>query len=627
MFRVYYLLFMMIPTLLGGGVPFTRYTPRTRPGQEKFTLPQLLARTKEAAGGSAWDRVRIISIRWEAQEGGLNGVVAESDDLVGARYMDTSDFRVRTGAYGFNGKIAWSQDSSGLSQIEEGSDAREGTINEAYRRSLAYWYTERWRAQIEYKGQEQEGELRFHVLRITPEGGRPFELWFDGATYLLGRIVEKTAIGTLKVWFEDYRETGGLKLPFRVRVQSGAGGENVYRADKIEFNRPIPDAIFNLPPPPPADYVLTRPGASVTLPMDLINDHIYVSGRLNGKGPFRFLLDTGWGTSSITPEVAKSLGLSVRGAQKTMGAGEGTAENGFIKVSKMQFGGARLVNQSLLVTSAFDGKTRDAVNNFGGLIGYELFKRFVVRMDFQRKTVTLSLPAKFLYRGRGIKVPFKLSNTIPLVRGEVDGVPGEFIVDSGFPGSIILYQNFVAKNDLTAKFNPRFEAVTGWGIGGPVRAGVTRARVFKLGGVTVRDSVLTLSLLKQGALADPYLAGAIGEGVLKRFTVTFDYGRREMIFEKNANYDSSDVFDRSGMYLNKAPEWFEVMDVIAGGPADKAGMKTGDRIVSVDGKKAPGMSLPEVRLMFKRPLGTRVNLILKTDKSTRNVVLVLKDLV
>ena len=593
---------------------------------ETPTVEQLLMRTKQAAGGSAWDRVHSLNITWKAQESGLPGSVYETDDLVGVRYRDRWDFGVRSGAFGFNGTIVWSQDSSGLSQIEEGHNTREGTINEAYRRSVAYWYPERWPATFEYKERKQEQGSEFHILKITPRGGRPFELWFDTSTYLLRRIVENTAIGVLNVWLEDYREIKNVKFAFVVRVKSSTGTENVYRAQKIVFNRPFSAARFDRPPPSLPDYSLGTPGSSVTLPMEVINNHTYIEGKLNGAGPYRFLIDTGWGTSSITPEVARALRLSTRGAQKTVGAGEGTAENAFTKLSKMQFGSVQLRNQSLLVTSAFDGKTRDGVNNFGGMLGYELFKRFVVTMDFERHTLTFSLPENFTAPG-GMIVPFKLSNSMPLVHGEIDGVSGEFIIDSGFPGAIILYSNFVSKHDLANKFKPRFETITGWGIGGPVRAGVTRAGIFKMGDVNVSNSILTLSLLKSGTLADPYMAGAVGSEILKRFTVTFDYRRRQMIFVKNANYNTPDVFDRTGMYLNKAATGFEVMDVVVGGPADEAGIKVGDQILSLDGEPASRLSLPKARLKLKDAVNTRIKVTLKRASSTTDVVLVLRDLV
>jgi hypothetical protein len=57
------------------------------------------------------------------------------------------------------------------------------------------------------------------------------------------------------------------------------------------------------------------------------------------------------------------------------------------------------------------------------------------------------------------------------------------------------------------------------------------------------------------------------------------------------------------------------------------GIKKGDRIMFVDGKKSSRLSLPDVRLIFKGPVSTRVTLSVERDKSTRRVVLVLKDLV
>lgn len=621
-------LFPLIFLTLLSGELLAQDKPPLSLDQEVPTSSQILSRAKDASGGDAWDEIRTLHIKWKAREGGLLGTVDETDDLVKARYVDISQFGIRSGAFGFNGKIVWSQDSSGQAQAQESSEAREGTVNEVYRRSLAYWYPERWSAKIEYAGRVREGDDSFYVLKIMPNGGRLFELWFNDSTSLLERIVEKTATSSFKVFFSDYRKVDSVKVPFQVRVRFGDGGnENSYLAEAIEFNRSVSAARFDLPPAPPPDFSLSGNPSSITLPFEFVNNHIYIDGWLNGKGTYKFLVDTGWGTSAVTPEVASTLALPVVGEQQTSGAGEGTVSVRFTKVAEMQFGGVRLLNQSLIVSSAFDAKTRDGISNFGGLLGYELFKRFVVKVDFERKRITFTLPVHFEYQGDGAVVPFKVNNTIPQVRGEVDGVSGEFIIDIGFPGSLILYDNFVEKNDLVRKFAPKFEAITGWGIGGPVRAYVTRAGVFKLADAEVRDSILTLSILKKGSMASTHLAGAVGSGLLKQFNVTLDYGRQQLILEKNGNYGKPDVFDRSGMYLQKTPGEFEVIEVITGSPAEKAGIKAGDKIVSINGKKAFQLTLHEARRLFLLPLGTSINLILKKGESFRPATIVLRDIV
>jgi carboxyl-terminal processing protease len=81
------------------------------------------------------------------------------------------------------------------------------------------------------------------------------------------------------------------------------------------------------------------------------------------------------------------------------------------------------------------------------------------------------------------------------------------------------------------------------------------------------------------------------------------------------------------MYLNKRSNWFEVMDVVEGGPADRARIRLADRIVSIDGRKASGWTLPDVRLKLRGPVNTRINMTVERAKSTHQVVVVLKDLV
>jgi photosynthetic reaction center cytochrome c subunit len=50
--------------------------------------------------------------------------------------------------------------------------------------------------------------------------------------------------------YSDYREVNGLKLPFTVR-EASPEGERIYRWDKIVFNGPVDDSVFNKPAPPP----------------------------------------------------------------------------------------------------------------------------------------------------------------------------------------------------------------------------------------------------------------------------------------------------------------------------------------------------------------------------------------
>jgi C-terminal processing protease CtpA/Prc len=124
------------------------------------------------------------------------------------------------------------------------------------------------------------------------------------------------------------------------------------------------------------------------------------------------------------------------------------------------------------------------------------------------------------------------------------------------------------------------------------------------------------------------VAGNVGAGVLKRFNVTFDYGHQRIIFEPNVNTARPDTCDRAGMWLNRASDGFEVVDVVAGGPAEAAGVKVGYRIAAIDGTPAEKVSLPVVRERFRNgPVGTAVTLTMLAGGERREVTLVLRDLV
>jgi len=588
---------------------------------------EILAKVKAASGGAAWDAIRTARATMTISIGGLTGTVEALDDVTLGRYVDRFKIGAISGAEGFDGTILWSQDASGQSRVEEGGDGRLGAANESYRRAYGFWNPERWPAQVEDAGTQEENGRHCLVVRITPKGGRPFDLWIDAATMLIDRTVEKTAIETRTTFETDYRTVGGVKMAFAARSTNGDPRyDQRTTVESVEFNVPVEDAAFKLPAPPPPDFSLAGGKTSTTVPFELLNNHIYVDVKLNGKGPYRLMCDTG-GANVVTPELAKELGLSSEGAFEGRGVGEKSEDMGVTKVEKLQIGDATIANQVFLVFALGPFAAVEGVPQFG-LVGYEVFKRFVARVDYEKKLLTLALPSAFEYRGTGTIVPFTFNEHIPQVEGSLDGISGKFDIDTGARGSVTILAPFAEKNGLTEHYGAKVAAVTGWGVGGPARGLVTRARTLRLGTLEVVGPVMDLSQQKKGAFIDPYVAGNVGAGVLKRFNVTFDYGRQRLIFERNANYARPDAYDRAGMWINRGPEGFEVVDVVAGGPADAAGLRVGDRITAIGGTPAAQLSLPVVRERLRtEPVGTTIKLAVTRNGKPRNMKLVLRDLV
>ncbi|MGA2533728.1 MAG: aspartyl protease family protein [Candidatus Aminicenantales bacterium] len=588
---------------------------------------QVLAKVKQASGGAAWDGIRSVHVKAKFATGGLNGTGESWEDTLSGRACERFALGPMKGVEGFDGKTVWSQDTSGQANADEGEDTRLRAASEAYRRTMAYWYPERREGVIEYAGEKAEGGRHFHVVRITPKGGRAFDIWVDGVTWLFDRVVEKAALETQTTYFSDYRDVAGVKMAFVTRRTNGETRyDQTVTAESVDINVPIDDTMFTMPAAAPKDFAIAGGLASTTVPFTLVNGHIYLQVKLDGQGPFLVLCDTG-GANIVTPDVAKSLGLASAGAIQGRGVGEKSEDVGLTKVRKLEVGDASLADQVFAVYPLGGLAEAEGVAA-QGLIGYEVFKRFVVEIDYERGRLTLVLPDTFTYKGSGTAVSFKFNDRIPQVEGEIDGVPGKFDIDTGSRASLTILAPFAVKHNLKERYGAKVEAVTGWGVGGSTRGLITRAGILKLGGVEVRGPVTELSLQTKGAFVDPYVAGNVGAGVLQRFNLIFDYGRGRIIFEPNANNARPDFYDRSGMWLNLSKGVFQIIDVVAGGPAAEEGLKKGDEILSMDGKTPGQITLAEARSKLRtEPAGTRVRLRVRSGGADRDVTVTLRDLI
>jgi hypothetical protein len=421
---------------------------------------------------------------------------------------------------------------------------------------------------------------------------------------------------------------GGVKVPFASRTtRQGDEGKHdiLVTVEHADLDIPVEDSDFARPGPPPRDFGFVGALTSTTVPFLVFNGHIYVDLRLNGRGPYRLLLDSG-GDNIITPVVAHELGLATAGELAISGVGQKVEDTGATKVERIEIGDSFLTDQTFLVYP-IDGMAQVEGVPQQGLVGYAVFRRFVARIDYEHRQLTLVEPSTFSYTGPGTVVPFEFNEHIPQVRGEIDGLPGGFDLDTGSRASLDLTTPFVARHGLIERMHAGPERIGGWGVGGPSRQRTARARLLKLGSVEIPGPVTGLATAKRG-FSDPDLAGNVGFGVLSRFTVIFDYGRQQVILEKNGLYGRRDNYDKSGLWLQAEDGGWQVVEVVPGTPAAKAGIAAGDSIVEVDGMTPATMSLPDLRLKLRdSPAGTSIHLRLRRGRSERTAKMVLRDLV
>jgi hypothetical protein len=182
----------------------------------------ILARNKAATGGGAWDNVGAVRTKMRMETSGLKGTAESFEDARTGAYIDSYDLGAFKGASGFDGKTVWEQDASGEVAIQGAEGPRQAAVNEAYRRSHAYWYADRAQALIEYAGETPDGARKLHVLRILPQGGRPFDMWIDAKTFLVDRIAERNARELRTTFLGDYRAVDGKRIAYTARQTNAA---------------------------------------------------------------------------------------------------------------------------------------------------------------------------------------------------------------------------------------------------------------------------------------------------------------------------------------------------------------------------------------------------------------------
>jgi hypothetical protein len=222
-----------------------------------------------------------------------------------------------------------------------------------------------------------------------------------------------------------------------------------------------------------------------------------------------------------------------------------------------------------------------------GLLGSDFLSRFVVEIDYDEQVVVLHDPETWTPPGGITPVDMLLVGNIPTVEMVLnDGCAGRFLVDVGNSAGLNMHGEAVRRCNLFRGLRrPRIEQYGG-GIGGAFRVTLCRMDSLSLGPWTWPDPIVGLSLHGGGMVASSEIAGNIGNGILERFRCTFDYPGGRLWLEPGKRFDERDRISRLGAALIRLPERVIVVSVLAGSPADEAGIKLWDEVLEIDGRSA-----------------------------------------
>ena len=587
----------------------------------------ILARSLAAAGGAAWARVRTLHLEGSVRAGGLAGPCEQWVDLATARFAMRLSLGPATMSLGHDGVQAWQRGANGEVLVQDSEAGRRTAATDAWINARGWWFPARHSATVESLGRREVDGRAFDVLRCVPARGQWVELWFDASTHLLARLVQEVLGKPSVRRFEAHREVGGLCLPHRVATGNGDPRfDRVTEFTTIALDEAAPADAFDVPGQVFGDVAFTNGGASARLPIEIHNNHVFVGVEIDGH-PLRFMLDTG-GVNLVATTAAQRIGLASLGAIEARGPGEKSVASGFARVERLAIGGAVVLERQLVRVLDMPGFDDIEGVQVDGVLGVELFKRLVVQIDYARRELLLADSPGFVPPPAAQSSPITFFGHFPGIAGEIDGVAGQFWLDTGNRGGLVLLRPFVEANGLSERHAASALTTIGWGIGGRAEGRLARGGRLVIGGIHVEGPVLRLPADPGGALAIRHVAGNIGGEILRRFVVTFDYARR--IVHLQANDDAARPFeaDRSGMWINRHARGAVVGAVMAGGPADAAGLRIDDQLTAVDGEPVGAIALDALRgRLAEWPAGRRVVVDVLRGEASMQVALVLRDLV
>lgn len=331
--------------------------------------------------------------------------------------------------------------------------------------------------------------------------------------------------GQVEEWKRLRRPRFSLVLALGLTISALVGGEvGAAQAPKIQKPRPAP--IREQPPLPPAviDDKLVIGGEDIKARK--INTRMTVEVQVNGRGPYRFLVDSGADSSVLGLRIARELQLPL-GTPVRLHGMTGSAE-----VDRV------LVNELSVGQSTFKGLELPALreDDLGGqgMIGIDALVNQRLMLDFEKRLIKAEdarLPAKLL-DGAIVITARRRRGQLILTEVTAAGLPIEAVIDTG---SEITIGNLALRDRLIRGNRKKFVTIPVTGVTG-VTMDLQLARIgeLRLGSVTLRDVPIAFADVAPfklfGLSHEPALL--LGTDLLETFRrISLDFRARKVRFQ------------------------------------------------------------------------------------------------
>jgi hypothetical protein len=218
-----------------------------------------------------------------------------------------------------------------------------------------------------------------------------------------------------------------------------------------------------------------------------------------------------------------------------------------------------------------------------GIIGYSFFSRYIVKIDFDSSRIEVYEPGSIRYPSGGFLLHpmFTALPIQPLRIVDSKWFHANFYLDTGAGLCFLVSKDFANDSALFLK-KRRPVPVEAQGLGGKKRMTITIIKEVKVGPYSFRRVPTHILDDEFNVTSYPYIGGLLGNDILKRFNLIFNYQKREVHLLPNGHFRAPFDYSYTGMSIFFIDGRIVIDDLIKDSPAYKAGFKKDDVILAVD---------------------------------------------
>ncbi|NOT75439.1 MAG: PDZ domain-containing protein [Cyclobacteriaceae bacterium] len=372
-------------------------------------------------------------------------------------------------------------------------------------------------------------------------------------------------------------------------------------------------------------FSLSDEKRSVTFPIEICNNLVVIPVVLNGQLPLKFILDTGVRTTILTEKSFSDILRLTYGRHYLVSGpgGEKLVEAFVTNNVTLDMPGVHGEGHAMLVLEKDYLELRNYLGiDVQGILGYEVFSRFIVEVDYENKLLTLSLPEFFKPRKKFQALSISVQDTKPYVQLPVQMMNGyvfnaKLMVDSGASHGLVIDPVSDPNIVLPEK---HVTSLIGRGIGGLITGQIGRIKSIELGKYRIEGVIANFpdvnSYTDTLKSSDVFRHGALGGEILARFTTIYNFPGGKIYIKKNASFYTGFNFNMSGLTLKAKGSRlrkYEITDVRKDSAAEKVGIKNGDELLSINGLPVSEFNLNNINGFFNSRPGKKIKMELLRD--------------